>query len=86
MNDVKEMVLNKIVHTLFLIFLTLCNFLVILSIIVFVWAIGYICSVLGINAYTIDVLQMVSGIGLICIFITYTLADMVLAYKICFKL
>lgn len=85
MDDVKEMVIDKTVYTLFLIFLTLCNLLAVLSIIVCVWVISYISSVFEINSYPINILLMLSEIGSICIFIIFTITDILLVYKIHLK-
>lgn len=85
MGSVGNMAMKKFLHTMVFIFFTFCNFLTIPPILISVWAIGYISSVLEINAYSIDVLLAVAGIGSICVFIIYTLADVILAYKMYFN-
>ena len=86
MDSIGNLAMKKILYTMVFIFITFCNFLIILPILLSVWAIGYISSVLGINAYLIDVLLILAGIGSICVFIIYTLADVILIYKMHFKL
>jgi len=84
-DDIKEMVIEKIGITLFLVIIVLCDLVVVLSILVCVWLINYISSAYGMNVYPINILQMLSEIGLMCIFIVFIIADIILTYKIHLK-
>jgi len=82
MDHVKEMIIEKINQTFVLIIIIFCDLIIVLSILFCVFVICYISSVFGMNTYPINILPILSEIGLIIIFIIFIIADAILAYKI----
>ena len=83
--DVKETIIEKIKQTFILIIIVFCDLIVVLSILFCVFVIGHISSVFGMNTYPINILPILSEIGLIVIFIIFIIADAILTYKIHLK-